>query len=102
MRDHSIKAGRMSWWHLSREVQPELRAMVLKRDKYTCQKCECTKKLQCHHIIPVAYDPLLSADMDNCITYCKKCHKKAHQQPGCTLADIRKNSVLYEECYNQL
>ena len=39
----------------SREVQPQLRQMVLLRDNYTCQKCKKHKDdldvgLHCHHI----------------------------------------------------
>jgi len=98
MKDDAIKAGRIPWNHLNREVQPELREMVLERDDYTCQKCGSTDNLKCHHMIPVAYDPIESVDIDVCITLCEKCHKEAHQLPGCTIGDIRKNSVL-QECY---
>jgi hypothetical protein len=42
----------------SREVQPELRQMVLARDNYICQRCDKTKDelseegiaLHCHHL----------------------------------------------------
>jgi len=55
----------------SREVQPELRQLVLKRDNYTCQKCDkCNVELHCHHITGVEQNPIESADVDNCITLC--------------------------------
>ena len=73
----------------SREVQPELRQMVLKRDNYTCQKCGSTEHLHCHHVFPVSIEPLESADIDNCITYCKECHIQAHKKDGCRNGQLR-------------
>ncbi len=68
----------------SREVQPELRKMVFKRDDYTCQKCgQYGGKLNCHHIDPVKNNPIESADTDNCITLCINCHKEVHKLPEC-------------------
>ena len=70
----------------SREVQPQLRKLVLKRDNYKCQICEATtdeEQLHCHHITGVEKNPIESADIDNCITLCKSCHKKVHKLPDC-------------------
>ena len=89
MREDAIRAGRLNWLELNREVQPELRQMVLKRDDYTCQKCNNIKELYCHHILPVANNPIESADMDNCITLCKKCHKEVHKMEGCGYGQLR-------------
>lgn len=75
----------------SREVQPELRKMVLARDDYQCQKCFKgleEVQLHCHHIDPVINNPIESADIDNCIIYCKECHKKVHKMQGCTYTDL--------------
>jgi len=74
----------------SREVQPQLRKLVLERDNYTCQKCGSVDELHCHHIDPVANNPIESADVDNCITYCVECHKEAHSQIGCGYNEISK------------
>lgn len=64
----------------SREVQPELRKLVLERDDWTCQKCSKTNiELHCHHIDPVVNNPIESADVDNCITLCKTCHTEIHK-----------------------
>ena len=78
----------------SREVQPELRKLVLERDNWTCQKCGANKDdditaiLHCHHIDPVKNNPIESADMDNCVTLCKDCHKEVHKQKGCFYSDL--------------
>ena len=83
----------------SREAQPELREMVLKRDNYTCQKCGKSKKefpdivLHCHHKFPLNEDPVCSADIDNCITLCVDCHKWVHKNvPGCNLNELKCSS----------
>jgi len=73
----------------SREVQPELRQMVLARDNYECQKCGSTKSLHCHHLEGIRWEPLESADIDKCITYCKNCHKEVHNQPDCGYNDMK-------------
>jgi 5-methylcytosine-specific restriction endonuclease McrA len=73
----------------SREVQPELRKLVLERDQWQCQKCNDSKNLHCHHIDPVALNPVESADVDNCICLCKKCHVNVHKQHGCRPFELR-------------
>jgi hypothetical protein len=89
MREDAIRAGRLRWLELNREVQPELRQMVLERDNYECVKCGSDGPLHCHHILPVAIEPMESADIDNCITLCQKCHKEVHKLPGCSYNEIR-------------
>jgi 5-methylcytosine-specific restriction enzyme A len=89
MKEDAVRAGRLQWLELNREVQPELRQMVLKRDSYQCVKCGSEGPLHCHHILPVAVEPLLSADIDNCITLCEQCHKKVHSQDGCRYGQLR-------------
>jgi 5-methylcytosine-specific restriction endonuclease McrA len=74
----------------TREVQPQLRKIVLERDNWKCQKCsDINIQLHCHHIDPVVNNPIESADIDNCITLCKKCHKKVHKQVGCGYNDLK-------------
>jgi len=72
-----------------REVQPELRELVFRRDNYECQRCGSKKKLQCHHFEGVNVNPIMSADTDMCITLCKDCHKKAHTDDGCRYIDLK-------------
>ena len=74
-------------------MQAELRKMVLERDGYQCVKCGNKEDLQCHHIMPVNIEPLLSADMDNCMILCIDCHKKSHQKDGCGY-----NQLHVKEC----
>jgi 5-methylcytosine-specific restriction endonuclease McrA len=61
---------------------------IFKRDNYKCQICGETHRLQAHHIYPGSTHPMLSNDVDNGITLCKKCHKKVHKLPGCGLHEI--------------
>jgi 5-methylcytosine-specific restriction endonuclease McrA len=90
MKEDAIRAGRLKWVGLDREVQHELRQMVLERDNHTCRKCGATDKpLHCHHIEPVAINPIESADMDNCMTLCTDCHKEVHQKEGCKYGQLR-------------
>jgi hypothetical protein len=67
----------------SREVQPELRKLVFERDNWSCVKCGIGENLHCHHIDPVVNNPIESADINNCITLCKECHKDVHRKEGC-------------------
>jgi len=75
----------------SREVNPELRQIVFKRDNHTCQKCGKYKNisLHCHHIIPHVNSPIESNDPDNCITLCKDCHKLVHTLPDCRYHELK-------------
>ena len=75
----------------SREVQPELRQMVLKRDGYKCTKCGSKKSLHCHHVEGIRWEPLESADIDKCITVCKSCHEAIHKKEGCNYYEFRCN-----------
>lgn len=76
----------------SREVSTYLRQMVFERDDWICQKCGKTTEeipLHCHHMDPVAQNPMFQNDMDSCITLCKGCHKEVHMQYGCRYVDLR-------------
>ena len=76
----------------NREVQAELRKLVLFRDKYQCQICGKGKdsvELHCHHILGVNQNPIESADVDNCVTLCKYHHKQVHKLPGCGYNDLK-------------
>jgi hypothetical protein len=75
--------------YYSREVQPELRQMVFERDNWTCKKCNSIESLHCHHIEGIRWEPLESADVDKCITYCKQCHLQVHKKEGCKTNDMK-------------
>jgi 5-methylcytosine-specific restriction endonuclease McrA len=75
----------------SREVQPELRKLVLNRDNYTCQKCNTTNvELHCHHYEGIEVNPVESADIDQCITLCKECHNDIHRKDKCGIKDYKR------------
>lgn len=76
----------------SREVVPLLRQLVLNRDDYTCQKCAATTEtaqLHVHHILSYTLNKMVANDPDSCITFCKSCHKKVHQQDGCKYHELK-------------
>ena len=78
----------------SREVQPALRKLVLKRDNYKCQICDAAiedTELHCHHLEGIYQNPIESADVDNCIILCKKHHKQVHKLPGCGYNELKCN-----------
>jgi len=75
----------------SREVQPELRKLVLNRDNYTCQKCNTTNvELHCHHYEGIEVNPVESTDIDQCITLCKECHNDIHRKDKCGIKDYKR------------
>lgn len=55
---------------------------VIRRDGGKCVICGSEKKLQAHHIIPVANDPegVYKYDERNGITLCDKCHAQVHRK----------------------
>jgi hypothetical protein len=76
----------------SREVDPLIRQLCLKRDDYTCQRCGALiteAELHAHHIEGAVQQPMLANDVENTITLCKKCHKLVHSQEGCHYFDLR-------------
>ena len=46
------------------------------RDGYTCQACGSKNEVEGHHIIDHQFS--VAADVDNIISLCHKCHRKAH------------------------
>lgn len=69
----------------SRELQPELRILRFGMDNFKCQRCGSGENLNCHHITGIEINPIESADIDNCITLCNKCHKMVHNENGCNM-----------------
>lgn len=74
-----------------------LRAIILTRDNYICQRCgaterTCGKRLHVHHIIPKQYAPsILAANHpDNLITLCYFCHPIVQSQDHTDRHSIRK------------
>ncbi len=77
-------------------LQDELRELVFELDDQTCQWCGRNKidepnlTLHCHHIISPKLEPILSSDINNCVTFCEDCHKYFHSLPGCTMIELAK------------
>lgn len=97
IKEDMIRSGRLKPQELNREAQPELRQMVFARDNYTCQKCkkhrdELSCGIHAHHKEGIRWDPLESADLDKCITYCADCHRLVHKIPGCQYHEMRCNA----------
>ena len=56
-----------------------IREKIMKRDNYTCQKCNVRgKNLQIHHIIP--WRKIHNHSVDNLITVCIRCHKELEKE----------------------
>lgn len=72
---HALNAKR---WSATRWV-------VLTRDSFRCQailpdgsRCLRSSRLECHHRVAIEHggDPY---DLDNAVTYCRRCHLLHHQ-----------------------
>ena len=61
------------------------RELVFERDDWTCQKCiKRGNLLHPHHIIGFSDNEELRFEVDNGITFCKKCHYIFHSKYGFT------------------
>jgi len=72
--------------NINKRIYPkyyEWRKSIFDRDNYTCQKCgKIRTKLQAHHIESYATNKNLRININNGITFCKRCHKEFHHQYG--------------------
>jgi len=56
---------------------------VKSKNNYTCQKCgKMGNRLHSHHIESYATNKELRIDINNGVTFCKKCHKRFHSLYG--------------------
>ena len=79
------KGGRTSEIKKIRQTDEykEWRIKVYQRDFYTCTVCgNKPKKIIAHHIKSFTDYPELRFEIDNGITLCRSCHKKAHPEIG--------------------
>ena len=54
---------------------------VMRRDRWTCQKCDATKRreLVAHHVVPWSKDRSLRFAVSNGLTLCRSCHAAHHR-----------------------
>jgi len=55
-------------------ISKEMRKFIFERDDYTCRLCYSWHTIYCHHIGPQG-----SANEDNLIALCLKCHEVIHR-----------------------
>jgi len=61
----------------------EWRSEVFKRDNFTCKKCGVvSKNIEAHHINELSNNLDKVYDLNNGVTFCRKCHKKFHNIYG--------------------
>ena len=85
-----ITKDEQNWEDLDREVQGELRELVIERDGFACIKCGSKTNIQCHHLEGIRWNPIESADIDMCVTVCYDCHLKIHTEiEGCKYHDLQ-------------
>ena len=110
-KNHNWKGGTTSLNRSIRSTKKNIlwRKKIFTRDNYTCQIClkkeEVSKKLQAHHIkelykiieennittLKEAKDCKELWDVNNGITYCKKCHLEYH---GLTKKAVKSGDIL--------
>jgi hypothetical protein len=61
--------------YLQSEEWKSKRLLVLERDKWICQSCKISKATEVHHL---TYINLGNENLDDLISYCKKCHLSKH------------------------
>lgn len=84
--------------YLKSEKWKNIKQLVFKRDKFTCQGCLTeTKNLQAHHL---TYERVYNEMCFDLITLCRKCHSNIH---GLDCVDeylekhkINKDETIYE------
>ena len=73
----------------NRPLQKEWASLVLEQNnnEYICEICGEYGSIA-HHIDPVVCNPIESADADNGIIVCDRCHNSVHQISGCTISNL--------------
>lgn len=71
----------------------EWRTAVFERDGYKCAICgQVGGELNAHHIKPFSEFEESRFDVDNGITFCKKCHKQVHREKNNEWLHTRKQN----------
>lgn len=58
------------------------RAEFLIKFSHKCNRCESSKLLELHHIVPVSENPSLAREKSNIEVLCKRCHSEHHKILG--------------------
>uniref|UniRef100_A0A6M3KFS5 Putative homing endonuclease n=1 Tax=viral metagenome TaxID=1070528 RepID=A0A6M3KFS5_9ZZZZ len=87
----------------------DIRAVILKRDKKTCQWCGNKKSISVHHL---EYPDIVGdEDTGKLITLCKKCHDRTHgrqkgKKPRCVGGPVKAYTeseiIQFQETYNSV
>jgi predicted restriction endonuclease len=64
---------------------------VHERDCFRCKICGSTKQLTVHHRLPVARKG--KGTLENCVCWCRDCHRNYHKIWGITTSDDYGNPV---------
>ncbi|MQB65568.1 HNH endonuclease [Limosilactobacillus reuteri] len=57
----------------------DLRQRILDRDHYICRYCGQSNSKTVDHIVPIEFDPMCKASIDNLTTICRRCHRAKTQ-----------------------
>ena len=64
---------------------------VRERDGFKCRICGSSDGLTVHHKVPVARDG--KSTLENCVCWCKECHRKYHEEWGLAISDDVGNPI---------
>ncbi len=64
---------------------------VLERDGYSCKICGSKNSPTVHHKLPVARNG--KGCLENCVVWCKNCHRNYHNKWGLTTSDDYGNPI---------
>ena len=74
----------------------DIRRKVKEAQDNRCPMCgEVSKRMELHHILPVARFPELWDDRRNCVALCHDCHKEIHCNPWANIRMMQAKAVEF-------
>ena len=74
----------------------DIRRKVKEAQDNRCPMCgEVSKRMELHHILPVARFPELWDDRRNCVALCHDCHKEIHCNPWANIRMMQTKAVEF-------